>query len=109
MDVHQQAKGEEGQICTCRIKRRGTDVHQQAKEKRNRCAPAGLRGDGQICTCRQRIRGTDVRQQDKEERDRFARTGKGEEGYMRTSRPKKKRGGCVPVVLEEEGQMCTAG
>jgi hypothetical protein len=40
-DVHQQAKGGEGQICTSRMKRRGPDMHQHAKNKRDRCAPAG--------------------------------------------------------------------
>jgi hypothetical protein len=30
----------EGQICTSRLSKRGTDVHQQDKEKRDRCAPA---------------------------------------------------------------------
>jgi hypothetical protein len=40
-DMHLQAKGGEGQICTSRMKRRGPDMHQPAKEKRDRCAPAG--------------------------------------------------------------------
>jgi hypothetical protein len=31
----------EGQICTGRLRIRGTDVHQQAKNKRDGCAPAG--------------------------------------------------------------------
>jgi hypothetical protein len=45
------------------------------KEKRDRYAPAGLRGEGQICTGRLRIRGTDVHQQAKNKRDRYAPAG----------------------------------
>jgi hypothetical protein len=48
----------------------------RSKEERDRCAPAGLRGDGQLCTCRLRIRGMDVRtSRPKEERDRYAPAG----------------------------------
>jgi hypothetical protein len=62
-------------MCTSRQRRRGTDVHQQVKEKRDRCAPVGKGGEGQICTSRPRRGGTDVHQQDKEERDRYAPVG----------------------------------
>jgi hypothetical protein len=35
-------------------------MHQQAKEKRDRYAPAGKGEEGQICTNRPRIRGPDM-------------------------------------------------
>jgi hypothetical protein len=53
-----------GQMCTSRIKRGWPDMHQQAKNKRDGCAPAG-----------KRRRGTDVRQQDKEGMARYAPAG----------------------------------
>jgi hypothetical protein len=53
-------------MCTSRIRRRGTDVHQQAKEKRDRYASAGKGEEGRICTSRPRTRGTDVHQQAKD-------------------------------------------
>jgi hypothetical protein len=46
VDVQQQAKGEEGQIRNCRIKRRGTEMHLQAMNKRDGCAPTGQRRRG---------------------------------------------------------------
>jgi hypothetical protein len=74
--VRQQAKGGEGQMCTSRIKRRRTDMHRQAKNKRDRCAPVGQGQEGQICTSRLRIRGMDAHQQAKEEkRDKCAPAG----------------------------------
>jgi hypothetical protein len=77
-------------MCTSRIKRRRTDMHcrprirvtdlqQQAKEEKDRCAPAG-NGEGQICTGRPRIRVTDVHQPAKEERDRYAPAGQRKRG-----------------------------
>jgi hypothetical protein len=56
-------QGEEGQMRTSRLRRRGTDVHEQAKEERDRC------------TRRPRRRGPDVHKQAKEERDRCAPAG----------------------------------
>jgi hypothetical protein len=72
----------------------------RSKEERNRCAPAGFRGDGQICTCRLKIRGIDAHQQ-----------AKGGEGQMCTSRIKRiksdvhqhaknKRERCAPASKE---------
>jgi hypothetical protein len=51
-------------MCTSRIRRRGTDVHQQAKNKRDGCAQTG-----------QRRRGTDMHQQAKNKRDGCAPAG----------------------------------
>jgi hypothetical protein len=50
-------------MCTSRLRIRGTDVHQQAKNKRDRCAPASTGEEGQMCTSRPSKRGTDVHQQ----------------------------------------------
>jgi hypothetical protein len=70
-------------MCTSRLRIRGTDVHQQAKEKRDRYAPVGQAkegqmcasskgGEGQMCTSRLRIREMDVHQQAKNKRDNCA-------------------------------------
>jgi hypothetical protein len=50
-------------MCTSRLRRRGTDMHKQAKEKRDRCAPASQGREGWICTCMIRKREMDVHQQ----------------------------------------------
>jgi hypothetical protein len=47
-------------MCTSRPSKRGTDMHQQAKQKRDRCAPASTGEEGQMCTSKHRRRGTDV-------------------------------------------------
>jgi hypothetical protein len=96
-------------MCTSRLRIRGTDMHQQDKEKRYRCASSCYgreeqmctnrlrrRGiyahlqakvvEGPICTSRLRTRGMDVHQQ-----------AKGGEGQMRTNRPKEERDRCAPA------------
>jgi hypothetical protein len=60
-------------MCTSRLSNRGTDVHQQDKEKRDRCAPVSTGEEGQmytsskggerqVSTSRLRRRGTDMPQ-----------------------------------------------
>ena len=58
--------------------RRRTDMHQHAKNKRDRCAPAGEGEEGQMCTSKHRRRGTDMHQLDKEEKDGYAPAAKEE-------------------------------
>jgi hypothetical protein len=60
---------------TSRLRIRGTDVHQQAKNKRDGYAPVGQAKEGQMCTSRLRIRGPDVHQQAQEKRKRYAPAG----------------------------------
>jgi hypothetical protein len=70
----------------------------RSKEERNRCAPAGLRGDGQICTCRLIIRGMDVHQQ-----------AKGGEGQICTSRMKRRGPDMHPQAKEKRDRCAPAG
>jgi hypothetical protein len=62
-------------MCISKHRRRGRDMHQLAKNKRDRYASVGLGEEGQMCTSRLRIRGRDVHQQAKNKRDGYAPAG----------------------------------